>query len=172
MTPQEIEKLVDDEVARRRLTEVLNPPKPVWETVIRHPLFLTVFAFIVTTIIGGYYDSVLKDRADARAAEERARSQATADAQAAVQGLEHFATLVFERQTFTDLLRSAIARGDGYEARHRKTAYDKLYVRWNVELTLNLRRLRSYLGDSGAGRSMRSRWRSRSRRPSRPPMPA
>ncbi len=135
MTDDEIKTLVDAELARRRIGAAFEPPKSVWRTVFRHPLFLTVFAFFVTTIIGGTYDQVLNARAEAKA-----------EAEQAVAGLREFSTLVFERQTRGDLLRWAVVRGDGAEALKRKEAYDAIYVRWNNTLILNLRDLRAYLG--------------------------
>ncbi|MEO1492710.1 MAG: hypothetical protein AAFV19_11210 [Pseudomonadota bacterium] len=135
MTDDEIKRLVDDELARRRIGAAFEEPKSVWRTIFRHPLFLTVFAFFVTTIIGGTYDQILTARAEAKA-----------EADQAVAGLREFSTLVFERQTRGDLLRWAVVRGDAAEAKKRKEAYDAIYVRWNNTLILNLRDLRAYLG--------------------------
>lgn len=138
MTPEQIEHLVDAEIARRHLDKALEPPAEdtsAWHGILRHPLFLTVFAFIVTTVIGGYYDGVLKDRAEARA-----------NADAAIAELEAFAQLVYERQIRTDLVRSAIFRGNQAEALARKAAYDRIFVQWNTDLHANLLSLRYHLG--------------------------
>lgn len=149
MDKDAIEKLVDEELARRRVGSAFEPAqkKSIWAGFFRHPLFLTVFAFLVTTVIGGWYDHILKERDAEAQAIAQAASDARDEARAAVEGLREFATLVFERQTRSDLLRWAVVRGDGAAALKRKDIYDNFYVQWDVELALNLRRLRGYLGD-------------------------
>lgn len=116
-------------------TDAADTPQSSWRTLIRHPLFLTIVAFCLTTFIGGVYDHILNQRDVART-----------EARQALDGMREFSTLVFGRQTRSDLVRSAVSRGDGVDARARKAAYDEIYVRWNNTLPLNLSDLRAYVG--------------------------
>jgi len=146
MTPEQIQNLVDQEVARRQLDKRLFPPETWWQNTLRHPLFLTVFAFIVTTVIGGFYDQILSDRERERVQQERNSSLAEEREEEALSELKGFVTLAYERTVRTGMLRSAIKRGSLKEAQTRKSAYDEIFVRWNAELPTNLMTIRSLIG--------------------------
>ena len=151
MDENEIKRLIDVEIARRRVAgELAKAGKKggggAW---LRHPLFLTVFAFLVTTGIGGYYDSVLTERAEAREAEAAKHTRAEAREGEAILELQSFVTLVYTRAIRSDLLRSSIVRGSARETPERKQAYDAVFVTWNVELPQNLLMLRELIGVEG-----------------------
>ncbi|MEO1424068.1 MAG: hypothetical protein AAFV09_12975 [Pseudomonadota bacterium] len=135
-----IEALVDEVVTRRALDARLER-KGRWDW-LKHPLLLTLVAFLLTTILGTAFDRVLRERE--MAAEYREEDRASvlameADARAAVQDIVRIA---YERSLALDLLRSAILRGAAAEAEARKASYDASYMTWNIALPENVQRLR------------------------------
>ncbi|MEM7270205.1 MAG: hypothetical protein AAF401_13280 [Pseudomonadota bacterium] len=70
---------VDASAARDALTD-LAPKRPWHDGLMRHPLFLALVAFALTTFIGGWYDDILKKREDARIAAEQAQQEAERNA--------------------------------------------------------------------------------------------
>ncbi|MEM9011573.1 MAG: hypothetical protein AAGE18_10125 [Pseudomonadota bacterium] len=147
----EIARLVDAEIARRRAAGLLDPaPKTsAFGRLTRHPLTVAFVAFALTTLLGGWYDGILKNRAERAARLERDIARIQAEEQEAAAKLSAFITLVNERSIRSDLLRSAIVRGAAEEARERKRAYDDVYLRWNVAYPLQIRVLRGLLGEEG-----------------------
>lgn len=145
MDENHLEKAVDDVLAKRRIEGNLRPPEGVFVSLLRHPLLLTIFAFFVTTIVGGYYDQVLKQREQERIEAERAQTRATKIADEGVARLQQFTGLVFERQTRAQFLEWAVERGNGNEARLRKKIYDDVVVKWHMDLPLTVIQLTGYL---------------------------
>lgn len=137
MTPEDIEKLVDAEIARRNLDKTLDPPKPKWDVFLRHPMVLAAFTFLFTTfIVSSYNDSVAE------------REEAKARSDAAITELNTFAELVYRRVTTGRYVLDAVRRGSGDEARTFKAANDQVSLEWDTKLFLNLRRLSGFLGNA------------------------
>ena len=67
-------------------------------------------------------------------------AQTYATYQSRRQSIENIAHLVYERRTRAGMVASAIRRGaEMDEVRHRKQAYDEVYVDWNKNVSLRLR---------------------------------
>ncbi|MEM7742631.1 MAG: hypothetical protein AAF409_02875 [Pseudomonadota bacterium] len=147
MTEEDINRVVDAELARRRIGAAFEPKQGRLSAVLRHPLFLTVFAFVVTTVIGGFYDGIVQDRRAEALAAENARAQRAAEAELAVAGVEAIARLAFEINTRARFVAYAVWRGDLESAEERKDALDALSIRWDTEFRLNLMKIRGYLGN-------------------------
>lgn len=145
MTPNEIQTLVDEEIARRRAEEALPPTNGPLDW-LRHPLMITLFGFLLTTVIGSFYDGRLKEREETRLEDARKVETARAEEAEAMGDLRAFVQMGYERQVRTDLVRSAIGRGMAEEAVRRKKTYDEIYTRWNVEIYPRLLNLRSLSG--------------------------
>lgn len=140
MTPEDIAKLVDAEIARRNLDKTLDPPKPKWDAFLRHPMVLAAFTFLFTTfIVNTYNDSVAK------------REEAKARSDAAITELNTLAELIYRRVVTGNYLLDAVLRGSGDEARTFKAAYDQVSLEWDTKLVLNLRLLSGFLGNANEG---------------------
>ncbi|MBY8974340.1 hypothetical protein KHP62_00880 [Rhodobacteraceae bacterium NNCM2] len=145
MTPDDIQKLVDEEIARRHAENRLPEPNDSLRW-LRHPLMITLVGFLLTTVIGSFYDGQLKEREDKRLSDAREVETARRHEAEAMRDLRSFVQLAYERQVRTDLVRSAIARGMQEEAIPRKKVYDEIYTSWNIELYPRLLNLRSLVG--------------------------
>ena len=116
---------------------------------LKHPLFLTLTAFALTTGLGTFLSMSIQDATDARArlsADHEAADRTWRDQSDAVNGIT---VAIFERAAITDLLRSAIRRGVEHEVMERKRIYDEVYLRWNGQMPDTLATLRDLDGRSG-----------------------
>ncbi|MEO0999430.1 MAG: hypothetical protein AAFW69_02315, partial [Pseudomonadota bacterium] len=96
MSEAEIEALVDAEIARRRVAGALEGEDGRAARIARHPLFLALVAFLLTTVIGGAYDQLTQ----ARKADEAARDARIAAIEAQV------AEGIAELSAFTRLVQA------------------------------------------------------------------
>lgn len=143
MQADEIRQVIRDEVTRNQLREVLDEPdkrKINWG---RHPLVITIAGFFCTAVIGNVLDNRFAERDKARIEQERVLQKAQDREAEALADLRSFVELAYERQVLSDLVRSAIGRGNREEAIARKKAYDAVYTKWNVELFPRLKNLRT-----------------------------
>lgn len=154
--PADIRSLIRDEVERNAIAQALQPPpthRSKLQKVLRHPLFLALFAFTLTTILGGAFNEALKQR-DATLSAQRAaatelqanrasrRAQAFKAEEQAIAALNEFVTLVYQRSVAADLMRFALIRGAIDEAKEHRKAYEQAYIDWNVNLPQSLQELR------------------------------
>jgi hypothetical protein len=156
-TRDDIRLMIREEVDRSAVRAALaakDAPAPTRAGAIsRHPLFLALIAFIMTTIVGGTFNEamkqrnldhanheakLLKERDDGRARHERAY-QAEKDA---IVALGEFVRLVYTRTVAADLLRTAVMRGAPTEATVKKFNYDATYTAWNVGIPQQFHELR------------------------------
>jgi hypothetical protein len=131
-TLREIVRNEIDNSSVRKAIEGLEKPSISWKDVLRHPLFLTLAAFTLTTFVGGTLERKYRNKAEIRASEVQA-----------IDALNEFITLANSRTVETDLLRSAIRRQSKDEVVERKRNYDAAYKIWNVNFSTNMIRLRS-----------------------------
>jgi len=70
-------------------------------------------------------------------------------AQARRQAIETMSHLVYERRMRAGMVVSSIRRGaEADEVRHRKRAYDDVYVEWNKQIRLSLFAIREVMGEA------------------------
>lgn len=138
MTEEEIKILVDQEMAKRRVAHHFSEKKSKYETVSRHPAFITVLGFSLTVLVGGWYDSIREGR--------RTLEQARMEALSAVNALIDSAS---KRRVYGALLASGMKRGiSSRTLQERKAKYDEAYVSWNMKLTSTVSILRYHLGSN------------------------
>lgn len=133
---REIVRTEIDNSSVRKAVEGLEKPSVSWKDVLRHPLFLTLAAFTLTTFVGGTLERKYRNKAEIRAAETQA-----------INALTDFVTLAYARTVEMDLLRSALKRQSSSEALQRKKDYDAAYKTWNVNFSTNMIRLRSNIAE-------------------------
>lgn len=143
MQADEIRQVIREEVTRNQLREVLEEPEKKKINWGRHPLVITVAGFICTALIGNTLESRFAERDKLRIEQERILHKAKEREEEALSDLRNFVELAFERQVRSDLVRSAIIRGNKDEAIARKAAYDEVYTQWNIELFPRLKNLRT-----------------------------
>lgn len=148
MDEHEIERMVDEEIARRRAAGALasKSTPSVWSTLSHHPLALLIFGFIVTTVIGGGYDQILKERAEDRTRAAHMIEKARSDKEEAIHRLHSYVSLNFDRTVLGERLRFALKDGDGALAQEFRREYDEVYRKSRVELAQDLLMLRSLIG--------------------------
>lgn len=147
LTTSEIEAAVDQEIVRRAVADRLDhfseaKSKSPWE-LLRHPLTITIVGFVMTSFIGNELDDRFSKREETQIREQRILTAARAREKEALRDLRSFVELAYARQVRSDLVRSAINRGNGPEAIARKATYDEVYTKWNIELFPRLKNLRT-----------------------------
>jgi hypothetical protein len=106
----------------------------------RHPLFLTIVGFVLTSIIGGSLTYWFSSLSQEHQIEETTRNSA-------ISAVGDIAELVSERRQRASLLIREIERGAAQkEAEALKAAYDEAFVRWNVKLPSAILRVKAGLG--------------------------
>ncbi|MEL7468085.1 MAG: hypothetical protein AAFN27_06510 [Pseudomonadota bacterium] len=143
MQADEIRQVIREEVARNQLREVLEEPEKKKINWGRHPLVITVAGFVCTALIGNTLEARFAERDKMRVEQERILQKAKEREAEALADLRSFVELAYERQVRSDLVRSAIIRGNKDEAIARKAAYDEVYTQWNIELFPRLKNLRT-----------------------------
>jgi chorismate mutase len=95
-----------------------------------HPLLVTVIGFVLTTGLLAVIEHRLSEAEKIAEIRHDAREEIKHDAQEALLRLDEFVLLINRRATEANLVASAIARGNGEEARQRKERYDEYYREW------------------------------------------
>ncbi|MEL6999913.1 MAG: hypothetical protein AAFP68_16765 [Pseudomonadota bacterium] len=143
MQADEIRQVIREEVARNQLREVLEEPEKKKINWGRHPLVITVAGFVCTALIGNTLEARFAERDKLRVEQERILQKAKEREAEALADLRSFVELAYERQVLSDLVRSAIGRGNKDEAIARKKAYDAVFTKWNIEVYPRLKNLRT-----------------------------
>jgi len=106
----------------------------------RHPLFLTLIGFVLTSILGGYLTYWFNYQNQKHEIDTSTRNNAIA-------AVSDLSDLVNERRERAVLVISSIRRGaPETEIDARKLAYDEAYIRWNAKVPGDLLRVRAGLG--------------------------
>ena len=128
---EEIRTLLRDEIARSEVRGALER-----RSVLRHPLAVTIFGFLLTFVIGSAITS--------NVAERQQRDQLRREALEAVRDVSRIASERTERMT---LLTSALRRDASQRVlTERKRLYDDSYVVWNANLHRNYLYFREAFG--------------------------
>ncbi len=127
----EIQRMMRDEIARSEVRAALER-----RSVLRHPIIVTIFGFLLTFVIGSAITSNLAERQE--------KDQLRREALEAVRDFSRTASERTERMT---LLTSALSR-DASKAvlSKRKQLYDDSYVEWNANLQRNYLYFREAFG--------------------------
>ena len=156
MTTPDIHTLIREEVERNAISRALQPAptkRSKLDAMVRHPLFLTLIAFLLTTIIGGAFSAAMRQHEATLLAEHAAlveakekaaarRSEAFREENAAIASLNNFVALVYRRTVVADQMRLALQRNALGEASEHRRAYDQAHMDWNIGLPQNAQELR------------------------------
>lgn len=142
MNKDDIRDLVDEEIARRAISENFDSHKNSQKgkfSFLSHPLFLVLFGFILTVGIGGTYDRIIQERQLEKENRERA-----------ISAVHDFLRLAAERRVRASLVVSAIRRKvDIEDIESRKIEYDASYAIWNINLLANMGSIRFMFNERG-----------------------
>lgn len=137
LTPEK-EQVVQDEVLRSRVREIIGEPAPVsrFERWSKHPLLTLFVGFGLTWGVGTLLTNHINEEREER---ERAVQEERARIESKLNALRDYARLIYGRQTQASMLRAAIARdAPDAELQERKREYDDATSRWGGELQSNL----------------------------------
>jgi len=108
----------------------------------RHPLFLALLGFVLTSILGGYLTYWFNYQNQQYGLEASTRNNA-------IEAVTDLSNIVNERRERAALVISSIRRSASEEETNaRKLAYDESYIRWNAKVPGDLLRIRAGLGVS------------------------
>lgn len=134
---QNIRALIAEELLRPEIQDLLRKHRGgdrgfSWDRVLRHPLMLSLFAFLLTGIVGTLISAQIDRGNRERQARQLAAERAYKTEADIAEDIGKFVRSVYRRSLAGDLLKSAIERRSSSEILPRKRAYDEAYFEWNT----------------------------------------
>jgi len=99
-----------------------------------HPLTVTILGFALTTGVLTYYEHLVSEREAMSAWKAQEQARIKADTAQAKEALSAITRAIQARALETDMVRSAIARGDATAIVPRKEIYDQVFRDWNLTM--------------------------------------
>ncbi len=120
----------------RAAIETISPKRPWYSGLMRHPIALTIFGFLLTTLVGTFISHEVSERAN--------RDKQRSEALEAVRSFTTEASALRVSQSF--LLSSFRRNAPLDELSIRKEAYDQAFASWFSKLHANALFVREFFG--------------------------